>query len=282
MSFMDSLASNPSSGISGMPNQLKDEDALGIVNRIKDREMQDFKDKSTFMADLSLKQDRMKRLYDTEGDQSNVQNNSQGDKPMNTVMATDPNQMTGYQKGELGIRQQSNNLESQKLAQSAKQGEEAISIKSAQEKLNQQKSDQINEEKNKKLENDMTVAKNKLDLAYQQLADKNITSEGQLALHKTIAENTEAYHKLQMAQQQAKFDKSQSDHEDAMKIMQQKLDQAGHTKQTKTDSSGNSITTTTDKGSTNRIKVKGPNGEYGTIEENDELPSGWTKVGGGE
>lgn len=253
MSFTGNLASSPNnSSIYGQPSQGGDPDVLSLVNTMKNREMADFKEKANFMSDLSLKQDRLKKLFDPE--------QSSGGQTQNTVMAQDPNQMTGYQKGELGIRQQEANTESQKLAQQNKFGQESQDLKTKQEALNQQKSDQINADKNKKMQDDMDQYKGKLDLAYQQLQDKNTSAEQQLELHKTIAENTEAYHKLQMAQQQDKFEKSQSDHKDAMKNMQDKLDQASHSKTTtQMNADGTKKTVETDKGGT--VQVQGKDGK---------------------
>lgn len=244
MSFMDSLASNPSGGggIYGMPAQSGEPDVLNIVNRLKDREMNDFKEKANFMSDLSLRQDRMKRIFDTQDPQQ---------QQPNTAMGTDPNQMTGYQKGELGIRQQANNLDSQKLAQTAKLGEEALNIKDTQQKLNQQKSDQINADKQKKMEDDMAQYKGKLDLAYQQLQDKNTSAEQQLELHKTIAENTEAYHKLQMEKSQRALDEKDAAFKELQAQHKALLDQNAHTHQERSDAQGNKIITDTDKGSNN-------------------------------
>src|SRR5258708_31244549 len=106
--FMDSLASNPSGSIYGQPSQTSDQDVLNLVNQKKDREMRDFKEKSNFMSDLSLRQEsRMRSLFPPES--------SQQGQPQNVVLGQDPNAMTGYQKGELGIRQQGINQDQQRL-----------------------------------------------------------------------------------------------------------------------------------------------------------------------
>src|SRR6266853_4468077 len=114
--FMDSLAANPnnqnpnnpnpnspntsSSNIYGQPPIQNQPDALSLVNKIKDRQMQDFKDKANFMQDLGVKQEairqgKLRTIYNLNTDQGD-QNQQQ-----NTVMGRDPNEMTGYEKGEL-------------------------------------------------------------------------------------------------------------------------------------------------------------------------------------
>ena len=72
-------------------------------------------------------------------DPSNMQPATQNPQGMNTVEKQDPNQITAPMQAELGIKQQGLNLDSQKLAQSGKLGQEAVDIKGQQEKLNQQK-----------------------------------------------------------------------------------------------------------------------------------------------
>src|ERR1700680_1543825 len=65
MTFMANLAANPSGSVYGQPGP-ENQDALGIVNQLKDREMRDFQNKANFMSDLSLKQDRLKQLFNPE------------------------------------------------------------------------------------------------------------------------------------------------------------------------------------------------------------------------
>src|SRR5574340_1064509 len=133
--FMESLASNPGGGIYN-PYPGSSDDALKIVNQLKDREMQDFKNKAAFMSDLSLQQDRMRRIFDMQYGTKPGEQVGQGSQPgqpggMNVVMQ-DPNMMTGYQKGELGIRQAELAMNKEKLAQQGKMGQEALDIRSAQ------------------------------------------------------------------------------------------------------------------------------------------------------
>lgn len=258
--FMQSLAANPS-GSSGIYNTQKPPDQaneLAVVNQLKDREMRDFKDKAGFMADLSLKQDRMRALFDPSQQQQNQQQN-QG--PQVSQMR-DPNAMSAAQRGDLDIKQQGLNLDQQKLAQQNRLGQEALDTKTAQEKLNQQKSDQIHAQKIAELEGKQVDFKNKLDLATQALSDKTKSGDAQLALHTEIAKNTKAYHDAEMAKQDLKFQKSQSDHQDAMKAMQQKLDAANRTHRVQKDAQGNTITTDTTKGdAAQTVNMKGKDGK---------------------
>ena len=257
---MSNLAANPSgSGIYGQPNPMTDDNALGIVNQLKDREMKDFMAKANFMSDLSLKQDRMKRIYDVQ-DQLQQQAMPQSGQP-NIVMGKDPNAMTGYEKGELGVRQQGLNLESQRLAQTGKLGQEALDVKSAQEKLNQQKSDQANAAKQADMERKINEANQKIELAQQALQQKTANAEAQLQAHKDLAAAMEERHKLELAQKDAQFQKISDQHQQTIDALQERLKQQGRTKTT-VEQGGETRTTTTERGSAIGAPVKNPDGTY--------------------
>ena len=254
---MNSLPANPSGsyGIYGQGGQSAQPDVLGIVNNLKDREMRDFRDKAQFMSDLSIKQDRLRRLYGLDGGKSlDQQESQQGQQPMNTVTGVDPNQMTGYQKADIGIKQQGMNLDSQKMAQASRMGEESLGIKSQQEQLNQQKSDQINAGKQADMQRKIDDSAQKIEMAQQALNSKNTNAESQLQAHKDMAAAVEERHKLEMAQKDQAFEDSKQLHAAQIKNMQDKLDQSGNTSTDKTiqyDKNGNPIgeTTSTRRGS---------------------------------
>jgi hypothetical protein len=259
----------PQSGIYGQPAPYNLDQNLGIVNHLKDREMADFKDKANFMADLSLKQDRLRALYDPQkmsaqapqqdpyaGSNASIQNQKNMQSLMNPK---DPNAIGASQKADLDMKQK-------QLDQQGKLGQEAQDTKAAQEKLNQQKSDQIHAQKIAELESKQTESKNKLDLATQGLADKTKSAADQLALHKTIMDNTKAYHDAEMAKQDLKFQKSQSDHKDQMDMMQKKLDAANKSVKTTLSQDGTSKTVQTTTGSPPAtVRVQGKDGIFGTI-----------------
>jgi hypothetical protein len=252
---MDSLASNPSSGVFGQPKPQTDNDVLSVVNKLKDREMLDFRNKANFMSDLSLRQQfRQRQMFPPE------------QASQNTVLAPDPNQMSGYQKGELDLKQQQlgqdKSLDSQKLAQQGKLGQEALDVKTAQEKLNQQKSDQINTSKQADLQRKIDESNNKLDLANRALEAKTQAGEDTLQAHKDLAAAVEERHnaereitKHKMDVQDEQFKALRLEHDNLLKQNQ-------NTVQTKTDNTGASITTTTKKGDAVNAPVKNPDGTY--------------------
>jgi hypothetical protein len=223
---MDSLAANPSGssiygyGGSSGPNL---NDAFSMYNRIKERDMNDFMKKANFMADLSLRQNRLQSLFNPDGGKD-----IQGNAP-NVVLA---NQMTPYQQGELGIRKQQLGLEGQKISQAGKIGEERIGQLEQKHQLDVTKQQNIHETKVADMQRKIEEANNKLGLAYDQLNSKNTNAASQLQAHKDIAAAMEERHKLEMAHKDLLFEKSKSDHEDAMKMMQQRLDQESETSTT--------------------------------------------------
>jgi len=243
----------PPSGIyNPFPQQHDDySDILNLSNQIKNRDLQDFKEKAQFMSDLSLRQNRLQRIYDNALNQNQSSQSSQGSQP-NTVMGFDPNQMTGYQKGELGIRQQQANTESQRQQQQGQLGQQALSIKSAQEQLNQQKSDQINAQKTADLQRKTDEANQKLALSQQALQDKTKSAEDHLQAQKDYQVAVEERHKLEMDSKQHQFDVTTEQHNRQIKDLEDKLKQASKTTTiTKISPDQQTKTTTTTKGDQN-------------------------------
>lgn len=266
---MDSLASNPGgSGIYGQQPPSNGQDALNLVFQLRDRESRDFKDKANFMADLSLKQDRMRALFDPNKEQDKTQ--------MNTVMAHDPNQMTGYEKAKIGIDQQGIGVDKAKLAQQGKLGQEALDIKDAQQQLNQQESDQINAGKQVDMQRKIDESTKKFELAQSELDRKTKAGEDTLQAHKDLAAAVEERHKLEREMTQHKMD-TQEEQFKALRDEHEKLRKQNSETKTTVEQGGEKRVTTIKKGEQKRIGVIGPNGESGTIEENDILPPGWKK-----
>ncbi len=276
---MDSLARNPisnanpsgGSSIYGQPGMGSDSQSLDIVNQIKNREMKDFQDKANFMADLSLRQQlRQRQMFPPEPSSTqgnNPTNDGSQGQPQNVVMAQDPNQLTGYQKADIGVRQQGQNLESQRLNQQGKLGQEAIDIKTQQEKLNQQKSDQINAQKQADMQRKITESEAKIKQAQDALADKTRNEKDQLQAHKDLAAAMEERHKLELAQKDAQFQKASDQHQEQIDALQKKVNQAGRTKTTtELNPDGTKKTVTTEKGdAADTVNVIGKDGKQYTI-----------------
>lgn len=275
MSFMDNLAANPSGsgGVYGQVKQAPDLDVLGIVRQLKDREMQDFKEKSNFMADLSMRQQgRMRAMMDPSNgslNQFNGQPVNQGanGQPMNTVMAQDPNVMSGYQKGELGIRQQGMELEKQRLAQQGKLGQEAVDVRSRQQELNQQKSDQTNTQKQADMERKIKEADAKIELATQALQQKTDSGEATIQLHRDLAAAVEERHKLEMATKESQFQITSKQHQETIDELKKRLDQGSFSQSTtQLNPDGTKKVVTTQRGSANdTVSVMGKDGKQYNI-----------------
>lgn len=276
---MDSLASNPSGG-SGIYNGGSKPDyngALSIVNQLKDREMKDFRDKANFMSDLTLKQDRLSKLFDPSWQREQIQeaqqmqqggqNSTQG---MNTVMAADPNTMTGYQKGELGIRQQEANIDSQRLTQTGKLGQQALDIKGEQQDLNQQKSDQINAQKQSDMERKINDSTQKLELAQKALEARTKAGEDTLQAHKDLAAAVEERHNLERENTKRELDQKDAAFEELKKQHQALIDQNANSTSTTTDSTGASRTTKTQKGSAQADPLRQADGSYNVVGPNGQ------------
>jgi hypothetical protein len=239
--FMQSLASNPGGGIYGANQQQVD--PLSLVNQIKNRDLQDFKDKANFMSNLSLQQDRLKRIYDNQ----DMQNRQGGP---NVQVARDSNQMTGYEKGELGIKQQQNNIESQRLAQQGRLGEQAIGVRTAQEQLNQQKSDQIYQQKQNELQAKINDSNARTQAAQDKLQQAGENAAAKLDATKEYQAAVEERHKLEMDMKDSQFRAADANHKAQIKVLQDKLDQQANTSTTtEVNPEGTKRTTTTQRGS---------------------------------
>jgi len=270
--FMDSLAANPagSGGIYGQVPQTNIQDPLGIMNNIKDREMADFKNKANFMADLSLKQEKMRAMFDPK--RLGLEDNQQPGQPgqqggMHTIMAQDPNQLTGYQKGELDLKQQGIGVDRQRLAQQGRLGTQALDIKQQQERLNQEKSDQINASKEADRERKIAEADAKIKQAQAALESKNNNAAAALQAQKDLAAAMEERHKLEMTMKDDHFKKTQEEHKKTLGVLEQRLKQQGRSKTTtEVNPDGTKRTVTTEKGeAADTVQVIGRDGKPYTI-----------------
>lgn len=269
MTFMSNLAANPGgSGIYGQPAQSSDSDMLGIVNQLKDREMSDFKNKANFMADLSLKQDKMRALFDPN--RLGLQDNKQP----NVVLGQDPNEMTGEQKVNLGIRQQDlgirkqgMDLENKKLDERSRLSQEGLDIKTQQEQLNQQKSDQIHAQKMSDMQRKIDESNQKIEASRQALESKNTNAEATLQAHKDMAAAIEVRHKLELSQKDAQFNKIRDQHQQTIDNLTTQLKQRGNQKTTTELNPDQSkrITTIQRGDAADIISVQGKDGKTYTI-----------------
>lgn len=267
---MQSLATNPSgkSSIYGQPQQM---DVMGIVNQLRDRDERDFMNRANFMSDLSLKQDRLRRIYDLQDKRDYPPEPQQGQpQAMNTVMGRDPNAMTGYERGELGVRQQQLGLGQQqlgldraKLAQQGELGEQALNIKSAQEQLNEQKSDQINAIKQADLERKIKQSEDNISIAQAKLQQAGDNFNARLEATREYQKAMGEYHKAEMERKQHEFDVTSEQHNQTIKRLEDQLKQSGRTKTTtEINPEGTQKTVTTTKGSAaDTVKVVGKDGK---------------------
>jgi len=262
--FMQNLAANPSgTGIYGMPGpqSITPGDALSIVNAIKDREMRDFQNKAQYMSNLSIQQDRMRRVYGLDsppGEEGTsftgypTQRMPDASGPggaQNVVMAQDPNQITAAQKAELGIRQ--GQLEQQKaaLAQRGKLGQEAIDVRTAQEKLNQQKSDQIRDQKQAELEAKINKTQADHEMNVKRLQDANINAQDRIKILQDTQKSMEAYHNAVKARDEQRHQDAQDKMKSTIDYQNRVLQQRGRSRTTTEISpEGTKKTVTTERG----------------------------------
>lgn len=253
--FMQSLADNPSGSVgayNNTPNKPIDyAGPLSIVNQLRDRELRDFEHKANFMSDLTMRQNRMQSLFDP---------NKQAKPEMNTVMAADPNQLTAYQKGELGIRQRANDIDSQRLDQSNMFGQQNMELKDRQQQLNETKNEQINTAKQAEMQRKIDDSNARIEMAQKALDSKNTNAEAQLQAHKDLAAAVEERHKLELLNKQNEFDVTSKQHQEQIDALKKQIEQnANTTATTELSPDGTKKTVTTTKGKT--VAVVGKDGK---------------------
>jgi len=183
MGFLDELkkAQQGNSSIYGAVAPDNDNHIADILSARQSMQRDDlntFKNKANFMSDLSLRQNRMKSIYDLEGASQPPANGlfgmnngmtSNNGQPMNTVLREDPDHITPFQREGLSIRKDDNAIDRSRVEQQGRLGSERLSIQDAQQKLNQQKSDQIKLQKENELAAKIVDSEGRLAFAQKRL-----------------------------------------------------------------------------------------------------------------
>ena len=270
---MSSLAANPSgsAGVYGQPGQQQSGDTLAIVNNIKDREMRDYQNKANFMADLSIKQDRLRKLYGLDGSgqqqmqQPQPQQSQDGgssslyaamdraNKVQQQSSQNDPNNPMSPQNQyatSMKQKQQGLDTESQRVNQQGKMGQEALDIKTQQEKLNETKNQNIHDQKQKDSEDKLNEANQRLQLAQAEIDRKTKAGEDSTQAHKDAMQAATDAHEAEKVRMQANFDKTLEQHQQVIDNNKAK-NTAGQNKTTTTsvNSDGTQKTVNTRSGS---------------------------------
>lgn len=290
MGFMDRLRENPgmrgSNGIYGMSQPENDNDVLSIVNKLRDRDMQDYRDKATFDDERSLRQEqRLRGLFDPSK-HLNIQDMPH--TPTQNIM--NPETVLDLQ---LRSKQPELDVEKQKIASQNRFGQEKLNIQEAQQKLNETKNTQINEDRDAERQRKVEEANNKIKLAQDALADKTKSSENQLQAHKDMAAAIEERHKLELENKQHEFNTTTDLHKQQIAALEKQIaDKAAQVANSETTTTispdEKTKTVTTKKGdAATKVQVLGKDGKTYTIPKDklddkdaDGTPH-WKPVGGG-
>jgi hypothetical protein len=261
MSFMSSLAANPSgsAGVYGQSSQSNPNDTLNLVNQIKNREMSDYKDKANFMADLSLKQDRLRRLYDPQQPQQMQPQQQQDQQGMLNRM--DPssagNNPNALQKAELGIKQQQANTESQRVNQQGQMGQQALDIRDKQEQLNTKKEGDIKDSAAAKLQAKIDESVGKLTQAQESLQAKIQQGLDTTKDHEAAMKAAKEFHDASMASKQRELDDKESQFQELTRQHKELASQRGNkTTTTSVNPEGTQRTVNTRSGSAAQNVIK--------------------------
>lgn len=282
MGFLDDLEltrnSNPGGLYFGNPGteSLSPSDAANALmpfyHQVKNRELEDFKAKANFANNLQLKQSQLQRTFNPNGNADGSPNVVYQPGPSDMLRAKGNAPIDPLDQAKLTLER--DKLSSDKLDKST---DNALNEKKFG--LDQQKNEQIHQNKEDDLQRKADDSNNRLKLAYDQLQAKQGDAAAQLAFHQAQQEAKKAADNLKDQQHKAELAENIRVHDAQIKKMQDDYDALKNSVTvTELNPEGTKKTTTTAKGTQatkKRVAVVGPKGEKGTIEEGDTLPTGW-------
>lgn len=280
MGFLDELrARNGATGLTyagdpGMGSTSSPSDVLNSImpafNQIRNRNVQDFKDKAQFSSDLGLRQERMRSLFAPEPQQGGVVYQPPPSEINNNRLIS-PFQAAGLE------------LDKQKLAEQKRTGSDKLALDQQKFGLEKEKSDQIYQTKQDEMTRKVDDANNKLKLAYDQLAQKGNDASATANFKQAQLDALTARHELEMAQKDKDREETVRIHDAQIKDMQDKLDAMQNTITTtemNPDKTKKIVTTAKGDSAKNAlIAVISPTGQKGTVTAEDaaNLPAGWKR-----
>jgi len=125
-----------------------------------------------------------------------------------------------------------------------------LDIRGQQEKLNQQKSDQINANKQADMQRKIDDSSQKFAAAQAELERKTKAGEDTIQAHKDLAAAVEERHKAEMTMKEHQFNIIKDQHQKTIDNLTEQLKQRGRSKTTtEINPNGTKRTTTTERGS---------------------------------
>lgn len=185
-------SNNGGSDISGILSSIEP-----FINRMRNRDLDDLRASNAIM-NPSIRPDRLRQVFDP--------NMQQQEQPQNVVFQPS---MTDFQRAQLGLQErqlgQAGHLESRKLDQSERFGQEKLGIQGAAQELNELKNEQIYDTKLKEIQRKSEEAENRLKFAERQLQsnENNLMAQDQFKRAQMDAIN--ARHSLDLAQKDSQF-----------------------------------------------------------------------------
>lgn len=241
MGFFDEIINSPNnSGIygSGRSRTMDLGGVLSADSELRRRDMNDFKNKNQFMSDLSLRQNRLGNVFNTQTEQQ---------KPMNVVFKDDS--ITPFQKAQLDIKKDDNTIDRAKLAQTSKLGEEKLDLAKAGHELDVKKNQNIYDTKHAEMQRKVDESNNRLGLAYDQLQNKQNDANSQINYHKAQMDALKAQHELDNHRRDSAAEETKRMHDAQIQALQDRIDQTGNTETTtELDESGKKRTVKVKKG----------------------------------
>lgn len=280
MAFLDNLQASgqqlgsPSSGGSGAyfgqpsqdVNSASDElnSMMPLFHQIRNRNLQDFAAKTRIAGDESIRQNHLAKVFGFDRGGSSQGGNSDGSpnvvyRPPEKDPATTP--ISPFQAAGL-------NLDRQKLALDASQGQAKQALGEKQFGLATQKNENIRDQKEADLTQKASEANRKLEQAQQRITNGEVNAEAIAQFHQSQMDAQKAQHELENHQKDAALAETTRLNDARIADIKDKADKAGFALQESTDPTGNKTTTVVKRGSVNdpansggNINMVGPDGK---------------------
>lgn len=216
---------------------------MPFYHQVKNREIQDFKAKAQFANDLQLKQSRLQSTFNPSGNADGSPNVVYQPSPGELEKARADAPISALDQAKLGMERDKLNLDKSNVNNDNTLNERKFG-------LDQQKNEQIHQNKEDDLQRKSDEATARLKLAHDQLQAKQNDAAAQLAFHQAQQAASDANHKLELSHKDAELNESKRLHDAQIADMQAKLDALQNsTTVSEQNPEKSKITTTTTKGS---------------------------------
>lgn len=211
---------------------------LPVYAKRQAMDLQDFKARTGFVNDLSVRQNNLQRMFDVNKPKDVVYN-------PNGLDGVPPAQRIGFE-----LDKQRLGLEAGRQKETSELNRAKFGLDTKQYELDKEKNTNIYNTKQQEIERKVNESELRLKLAYDQLSAKNNSAEATAAYHKAQIEAANARHELSIAQRDRQLEESQRLHDAQIEKLNADMEalRAPKVETTEVNKDGTKKTVTTAKG----------------------------------